>query len=84
MNAEIIAMTSSNNIKKMNKVERTHATKSGTVFAKARQAALDRGLSITLSEGDKLVRVSPDGARKILKRISIPRSVKKNTKIDLR
>ncbi len=48
-------------------LERKFAQSAGNCFAKARQKALDMGLSVVGSENNKLYETFPDGTRKFIK-----------------
>lgn len=53
-------------------LENSFPTMSGEAFAAARERALASGLSVLQTEGDLIVEVSPDGGKKIVKRIEPP------------
>lgn len=56
---------------------------SGKAFAAARQRVRQAGQAVLQSEGDKVVRVFPDGRKEVVKRIDPPIAVRPGTKVDI-
>ena len=52
---------------------------SGAAFAAARQIVLASGQSVLQTEGDKLLRVFPDGRKELVKQIDPPTPAKPGT-----
>lgn len=52
---------------------------SGRAFAAARQRVLASGQSVLQTEGERMVRVFPDGRKELVKKIEPPTTVKPGT-----
>lgn len=66
------------------RLEQEFPLKAAAAFAAARKRALEAGQTLVEAHGDELVEISPDGTRKVLKKIAPPTKVTKGQIIMLR
>lgn len=68
----------------INRKERRIPVEAAAAFRIALRATLDAGHGVLVAEDGKLVRVSPDGAREVVRRIEKRKGVEREGKVPIR